>query len=299
MKKRIIMTGGSGIAGKWVVNHLVEKGYELLNVDRVPLQNPPPRTRTLITDLTDPGQVFNALSATTTGHVFDPSLKPRPVDCVIHFGAVPRGMIIPDCETFRNNLLSAYNVFDAAAKLGIKKVIFASSESIYGIVFPDEYATPVYFPLDEEYPCHPMDTYATAKLMSEVLAQSYHARFGMDIYGLRIGNVVDDNDYLDFPACFKNPEFKRRICWSYIDVRDLANAVELAVEKDGLGYITMNVAADDVASDIPTAELLRRYYPNVPLKHEFGEFEALLGNKKIKEVLGWKQQHYWRDHVKL
>lgn len=297
--KRIIMTGGSGIAGKWVLAHLVEKGYEVLNVDRVAMENPPFRTRTLITDLTDSGQVFNALSATTTGHIFDQSIAPKPIDCVIHFGAIPRGMIVPDCETFSNNLLSAFNVLDAAAKLGIKKVIIASSEAVYGIVFSEEYAKPAYFPLDEAYPCNPMDTYGTAKLMSEILAKSYHTRQGMDVYALRIGNVVDDDDYKEFPQHFKTPEFKRRICWSYIDVRDLANAVELAVEKDGLGFVTMNVAADDVASDIPTAELLKRYYPDVPLEHKMGEFESLLSNRKIKETLGWKPEHNWRDYVKL
>lgn len=298
MKKRIIMTGGSGIAGKWVLRHLVEEcGHEVLNVDRTPMIDPPGSTRTLITDLTDPGQVFNALSSTTAGNIFDEDISPKPVDCVIHFGAVPRGMIIPDCETFRNNMVSCWNVLDTAAKLGIPKIILASSESTYGQCFPDKPVDPVYLPLNEEYPCDPHDTYGTAKLMSETLAKSYHSRFGIDMYCLRIGNVVDDNDYAQFPKLLKMPEFKRRICWSYIDVRDLATAVAKCVEIDGLGYTVMNVAADDSASNIPTMELIKRFMPNVPLKEEFPGHKSLLSNKKIRETLHWEPTHNWRDFV--
>ena len=298
MGKRIIMTGGSGIAGKWVLRYLVEEcGHEVLNVDRVPMANPPGRTRTLITDLTDPGQVFSALSATTTGNIFDEDISPKPVDCVIHFGAVPRGMIIPDCETFRNNMVGCWNVLDTAAKLGIPKIILASSESVYGQCFPDRPVDPVYLPLNEEYPCDPHDTYATAKLMSETLAKSYHTRFGIDMYCLRIGNVTDDNDYKQFPDLLKRPEAKRRICWSYIDVRDLATAVAKCVEIDGLGYTIMNVAADDSSSIVPTMDLIKRFMPNVPLKEEFPGTKSLLSNKKIKETLNWEPKHNWRDYV--
>lgn len=296
MSKNIIVTGGSGLAGKWVVDDLLKHGHRVLNLDRVVLQGSP--ARTLITDLTDAGQVFNALCSTTVRHEFSPSIRPEPIDAIIHFAAIPRIMTHPDNEVFRINVMSTYNVLDAAAKYGIKKVIVASSETTYGIVFADEYRDPQYFPLDEDYPVDPMDSYAMSKVINEATAKAFHTRTGSDIYCLRIGNVIDPVDYAKFPEFFKDPGFRRRITWSYIDARDLATASRLAVDKDGLGFQVMNVAADDVSSDLPTAELLKRFYPNVPVKKKLGEFETLLSNEKLKRLLGFKQQFNWRDHVK-
>jgi nucleoside-diphosphate-sugar epimerase len=127
MSKNIIVTGGSGMAGKWVVKDLLDHGHRVMNLDRVPLLNS--AARTVITDLTDAGQVFNALHMTTVKHEFSPSIKPEPIDAIIHFAAIPRIMTHPDNEVFRINVMSTYNILDAAAKYGIKKVIIASSET--------------------------------------------------------------------------------------------------------------------------------------------------------------------------
>ncbi|MGH6806869.1 MAG: NAD-dependent epimerase/dehydratase family protein, partial [Ensifer adhaerens] len=154
MTKRIIFTGGSGKAGRHVVQYLVERGHQVLNLDTRPLDNP--NVRTLITDITDSGQVFNALSSYTGLHEFDPSLRPQPIDAVVHFAAIPRIMIAPDNELFRVNALGTYNVIEAAVKLGIRKVVIASSETTYGLVFANEPRSPAYFPLDEEYDVDPM-----------------------------------------------------------------------------------------------------------------------------------------------
>ncbi len=296
MGKNIIVTGGSGMAGKWVVKDLLEHGHRVLNLDRVPLADSP--ARTLITDLTDSGQVFNALCSTTVKHEFSESIKPEPIDAIIHFAAIPRIMTHPDNEVFRINVMSTYNVLDAASKYGIRKVIVASSETTYGIVFAHHYRMPVYLPLDEDYPVDPMDSYAMSKVINEATAKAFHARTGADIYCLRIGNVIDPVDYAKFPGYFKDPGFRRRITWSYIDARDLATAARLAADTDGLGFTVMNVAADDVSSDLPTAELLKRYYPDVPLKKPLGEFETLLSNARIKRLLNFKPQFDWRSQVK-
>ena len=131
MPKRIMFTGGTGKAGRHVVKYLVDSGYEVLNLDLKPLDNP--KVRTLITDITDSGQVFNALSSYMGLHEFDPVLKPQPIDAVVHFAAIPRIMIVPDNELFRINVMGTYNVIEAATKLGIKKIIIASSETTYGV----------------------------------------------------------------------------------------------------------------------------------------------------------------------
>jgi len=294
--KKIIFTGGTGKAGKHAVAHLVEHGYRVLNLDTKPLDNP--KVRTLITDITDSGQVFNALSSYTGLHEFDPSLRPEPIDAVVHFAAIPRIMITPDNEVFRINTMGTYNVIEAAVKLGIKKVIIASSETTYGLVFANEPRNPDYFPLDEEYPVDPMDSYALSKICNERTARAFALRSGIDIYAIRIGNVIEPHEYAQFPQFFADPGFRKRIAWSYIDARDLGEICRLAIEKNGLGYQVFNAASGDTSSDLPTAELLSRFYPGVPVHGELGEYETLLSNKKTREVLGFKQAHHWRDYVK-
>lgn len=293
--KRIMFTGGSGKAGRHVVQYLVDHGYRVLNIDTKPLNNP--AVRTLITDITDAGQVFNAFSSYTGLHEFDPDLRPEKIDAVVHFAAIPRIMITTDNEVYRINVMGTYNVIDAAVKLGIPKIIIASSETTYGIVFANEPREPEYFPLDEEYPVDPMDSYALSKIVNEKTAQAFARRGGTDIYALRIGNVIEPHEYELFPGWFAKPDFRKKIAWSYIDARDLGQIVRRGIETDGLGYQVFNAANDHTSSDLPTAELLRRYYPNVPVKGELGEFEGLLSNKKTREVLGFKEEHNWRNYV--
>jgi len=296
MTKRIMFTGGSGKAGRHAIQHLVEHGYQVLNLDMKPLDNP--KVRTLITDITDAGQVFNALSSTFAMHEFDPSLAPQPVDAVVHYAAIPRIMITPDNELFRINVMGTYNVIDAAVKLGIRKIVIASSETTYGIVFADEPREPDYLPLDEEYDVNPMDSYALSKVLNEKTARAFALRSGADIYALRIGNVIEPHEYELFPKWFADPGFRKKIFWSYIDARDLGEITRLAIETDGLGYQVFNAANDDTSSDLPTADLLERFYPNVPVKRELGEFETLLSNRKARGMLGFRQGHSWRKYVK-
>lgn len=293
--KRIIFTGGTGKAGRHVVKHLVEHGYQVMNLDLKPLDNP--AVRTLITDITDSGQVFNALSSTIELHEFAPSLRPPKIDAVVHFAAIPRIMIVPDNEVFRVNTIGTYNIIEAATKLGIPKVIIASSETTYGLVFANEPRDPKYLPLDEDYPVDPMDSYALSKICNERTAHAFAQRSGTDITAIRIGNVIEPHEYANFPEFFKTPEGRKRICWSYIDARDLGQIVRLAIEKDGLGFAVFNAANDDCSSDLPTAELLRRYYPGVRLTRALGEFETLLSNRHAREVLGFKEAHNWRSEL--
>ena len=296
MGKRIMFTGGSGKAGRHVVQYLVERGHQVLNIDSKPLDNP--EVRTLITDITDSGQVFNAFTSYMGLHEFDPSLKPQPVDAVVHFAAIPRIMITPDNELFRVNTMGTYNVIEAAVKLGIKKVIVASSETTYGIVFANEPKDPAYFPLDEEYDVDPMDFYALSKVVNEKTARAFALRSGFDIYALRIGNVIEPHEYEGYiPKWIKDPAFRKRIAWSYIDARDLGQIVDLCIAKDGLGYQVFNAANDDPSSALTTQELLDRFYPEVPVKRKLGKYESLYSNRKIRKLLGFKEQHNWRKYA--
>ncbi len=292
---RVMFTGGSGKAGRHVVQYLVDQGCQVLNIDRTPLDHP--KVRTLITDITDSGQVFNALSSYMGLREFDPSLRPVKPDAVVHFAAIPRIMITPDNEVFRINTMGTYNVIEAAVTLGIRKIIIASSETTYGLVFSHEPRDPAYLPLDEDYPVDPPDSYALSKICNEATAKSFATRSGFDIYAIRIGNVIEPHEYANFPGFFANPEGRKRILWSYIDARDLGQLIMRAIQTDGLGYQVFNAAQDDCSSDLPTAELLRRYYPNVRLTRPLGEYETLLANRKAREMLGFRPAHSWRQEI--
>lgn len=295
MTKRIMFTGGSGKAGRHVVQYLVDQGHQVLNIDSKPLANP--KVRTLITDITDSGQVFNALSSYMGLHEFDPSLRPQPVDAVVHFAAIPRIMITPDNEVFRVNALGTYNVVEAAVKLGIRKIVIASSETTYGLVFANEPRNPKYLPLDEDYDTDPMDSYALSKIVNEQTARAFALRSGFDIYALRIGNVIEPHEYESYiPKWIADPAFRKRITWSYIDARDLGQITDLAIRTDGLGFQVFNAANDDTSSDLPTAELVERFYPGVPIKRELGQYETLFSNRKVRQMLGFRENHNWRKY---
>jgi UDP-glucose 4-epimerase len=295
MTKRIVFTGGTGKAGRHAVRHLVAKGYSILNVDLKPLDLP--GVNTLIADMTDSGQVFNALTTHFGFEGFDAGKPPSAPDAVVHFAAIPRVLIEPDNKTFCTNVTSTYNVIEAAMKLGVRKVIIASSETTYGVCFAEGDKDFHSFPLEENYAIDPMDSYGLSKLVNEQTARAFAARYGADIYALRIGNVIEPHEYDRFPAFVADPPSRKRNAWSYIDARDLGEIVHLCLQKDGLGYQVFNATNDTITADLPTAAFLARYSPGVPITRPLGEFEAPLSNRKAREVLGFKEQHNWRKYV--
>ena len=295
-KMRILFTGGSGKAGKHVIPYLLDQGHRVLNVDLVPLLHP--GVDNLIADITDSGQMFNAMSSYAGFDELEPGKGVPKFDAVVHFAAVPRILINPDNETFRVNTMGTYNVIEAAVKLGIKKIIIASSETTYGICFSDGQTDPGTLPLEEDYDVDPMDSYGLSKVVNEKTARSFQRRSGYDIYALRIGNVIEPHEYAElFPGYFKNPEVRRRNAFCYIDARDLGQIVDLCLKKDGLGYQIFNAGNDHNGAIIPSKELAKQFFPGVPVTRELGEHEALFSNRKIREILGFKEQHNWRKYL--
>lgn len=292
---RVLFTGGSGKAGKHVVAYLAAQGHRVLNVDKVPLRHP--GVADLVADITDSGQMFNAMTAYASGDELEDGHGHRPFDAVVHFAAIPALMLAPDNETYRVNVMGTYNVLEAALKSGIRKVIIASSETTYGVCFSDGQTDPAYLPLDESYPINPMDSYGMSKKVNEVTAEAFQRRTGADVYSLRIGNVMEPQDYARFPDFAKDPGSRRRITFSYIDARDLGQIVDLALTKDGLGYQVFNAVNDTNSVPQANADLLAQFFPNVPLTRAVAPNESLLSNQKIREVLGFKEQHNWRAYV--
>ncbi|MFT6204154.1 MAG: nucleoside-diphosphate-sugar epimerase [Spirosomataceae bacterium] len=297
-QKRILFTGGSGKAGKHVIPYLLDQGHKVLNVDLKPLDYP--GVNNLIADITDSGQMFNAMSSYANLGEQEAGNGVPKFDAVVHFAAVPRILINPDNETFRVNTVGTYNVIEAAVKLGIKKIIIASSETTYGICFSDGQTDPNSLPLEEDYDVDPMDSYGLSKVVNEKTARSFQRRSGFDIYALRIGNVIEPHEYAElFPHYFAKPEVRRRNAFCYIDARDLGQIVDLCLQKDDLGYQVFNAGNDDNGAIIPSKELAEQFFPGVPITRELEEHEALFSNRKIREILGFKEQHNWRKYVQV
>ena len=296
-RKRILFTGGSGKAGRHVVPWLLDQGYRVVNVDLTPLDHP--GVDNLIADITDSGQMFNVLTSYANFDELEPGTGVPRFDAVVHFAAVPRILLKPDNETFRVNTIGTYNVIEAATKLGIDKIVIASSETTYGVCFADGQVNPDFLPLEENhYDTNPTDSYALSKVVNEQTARSFAKRTGADIYALRIGNVIEPHEYAEnFPGYFADPAVRRRNAFCYIDARDLGQIVHLCIQKDGLGFEVFNAGNDDNSANIPAARLAERFFPGTPVRHALGRFEALYSNRKIREVLGFKEQHNWRMYV--
>eukprot|EP01037_Dinobryon_pediforme_P004247 gene4247-4297_t len=295
MSKRILFTGGTGKAGRHVLPWLLEQGHQLLNFDLKPFDHP--GIHSLVGDVTDSGQVMNAMTSHFGMAALRRGEKLAPVDAVVHFAAIPRILITPDNETFRINVMGTYNVIEAAMKLGIRKVIIASSETTYGVCFAEGEKPYHAFPLEEDYDVDPMDSYGLSKVCNEKTARAFAARYNADIYALRIGNVIEPHEYHRFEGFVANPMSRRTNAWSYIDARDLAQIVHLCLQKDGLGYQVFNAVNDTITADLPTAEFLRKYCPGVPHTRELVGYEAPLSNRKAREVLGFSEQHPWRKEM--
>ena len=292
---RILFTGGSGKAGRHVCCYLRDQGHRVVNIDLTPLDEP--GIDNITADITDSGSMFNVMTSYANFDELEPGTGVPTFDAVVHFAAIPRILIAPDHETFRVNTQGTYNVIEAAVKLEIKKIVFASSETTYGVCFADGTVDPKSLPVEEDYDVDPMDSYGLSKVVNEVTGRTFQRRSGFDIYGLRIGNVIEPHEYDLFPGFFANPEVRRRNIFCYIDARDLGQIVDLCLKTDGLGFQIFNAGNDTNSVNLPTAEILSRFFRNVPVTRALGNHEALFSNKKIREVLGFKENHNWRSYV--
>lgn len=296
---RIVVTGGSGKAGQSIISELLDAGHTILNLDLAPMTHP--SVHTLKTDLADSGQVFNALSGQwALTEPFPEGLPPRP-DAVIHMAGYARNMLVPDNETFRANTQGTYNICEAACKLGIRKIIIASSITVYGVAFAQGDKNYPSFPIEEDQDVCPTDTYAIAKLCNERVARGFAARFGADIYILRIGHVIGPEEYNQeiFYSYVHEPALWKVHGWAYIDSRDLGGMCEAGLKTDGLGFQVFNATNDSITNLTPTEEFLRGKYPDTPITRELGQFEAPLTNAKIKRLLGFQEKHGWRKYFNL
>ena len=279
---KIAVTGGSGKLGRSVVRRLREDGHTVVNLDRVG-----ERGSVVLVDLTNFGQVADAIAGIDEHHAG--------LDAVVHLAAIPAPGILPDVATFHHNILATYNVFQAARRAGISRIVYASSETVLGLPFDTD---PPYIPVDEEYPARPESTYSLVKHLEEQMAAQL-TRWDptLSITALRFSNVMDPEDYAVFPSYHADARLRRWNLWGYIDARDGAQAVVRALESAGPGFETFIIAAADTVMTRPSVELAAEVFPGVDVVREVGEHETLLSIDKARRLLGYDPQHSWRDHV--
>jgi nucleoside-diphosphate-sugar epimerase len=291
---QIVVTGGSGKAGRAVVHDLVEQGYDVVNVDVVPASLP--EAPFLRADVTDFGETIEAL---------------RGADAVVHLAAIPAPRIRTVERTFEINMLSTYNVFSAAALLGLERVVWASSETVLGLPFgrrharnlldpaaaPGHHPEPDYVPIDEEHPLRPHSSYSLSKVHAEEMARQFARWSLIPFVGLRFSAIREPAEYLSFPDAWSDPHLGEWNVWGYVDARDVAQACRLGLSADLTGAEVLIIAARDTVMDRPNSEILAECFPSVELRPGTGDFDTLLSIDKARRVLGYIPRYSWRDIV--
>jgi nucleoside-diphosphate-sugar epimerase len=290
----VCVTGASGQAGRAVVRELLEHGYEVAATDLVATRDDL-EAGTLRADLTDYGQAREVLEG---------------ADTVVHLANIPAPGLCTAAVTFNANVAMNFNVFHAAAKLGLQRVVWASSETTLGVPFgvgsnevqfmEAEGLPPRYAPVDEDhYPLATM-TYALSKVASETIAGQIAKWSGIPFIALRFSNIIVPDDYVEFPPVWSDPHARKWNVWGYVDVRDVAAACRLALEAPAdavAGSPSFIIAAADTVMNSSSSALLAEVFPRVPLIREVGEFGSLLASERARQAIGYEPQHSWRDHL--
>jgi nucleoside-diphosphate-sugar epimerase len=274
---KVVVTGSSGKAGRAVVATLLAHDYDVRAVDVVAPAEP--AAPFLLADLTEFGQTLECLAG---------------MDAVVHLAAIPASGIRTEETTFRTNMLSTYNVFEAARVLGLRRVVWASSETIFGLPFERE--QPAYAPIDEEHPAYPESSYALSKLLAEELGRQLNRWTGTPHIALRFSNIMEPEEYERFPSFWDDARLPRWNLWGYVDARDVGDSCRLALEAD-LGAEHFIVAAGDTVMNRASRELMAEVFPSVPYEPTAGEYDTLLSIQRARSLLGYEPQHSWRDHI--
>jgi nucleoside-diphosphate-sugar epimerase len=284
---RVVVTGGSGKLGGACVADLVSHGYDVVIFDRVRAASLPPESIFVPVDLTDYGQVLDAMLGIEERYLH--------VDALVHLAAIPAPGIAPNHATFANNMNATWNIITAARRAGVKDIVWASSETVLGLPFD---TPPPYVPVDENYPPRPESTYSLVKTLEETMAAQL-CRWDPELkmFGLRFSNVMRPEDYAGFADFQQDASLRKWNLWGYIDARDGAQAIRLALESDRTGCEIFVIANADTVMERSNTELLAECYPDIEVRREIGSNDTLLSIEKARRLLGYEPQHSWRDEV--
>ncbi|KIC59129.1 NAD-dependent epimerase/dehydratase family protein [Microbacterium hominis] len=280
---RIAVTGATGKLGTVVVRELRAAGHDVVGMDVVGTRG----AGFVQVDFTDYGQTVDALQAVNDQH--------DGLDAVVHLAAIPAPGIRSDVATFHNNIAVTFNVMWAAIRLGITRIVTASSETVQGLPFD---VPPPYLPVDEEYAARPETVYSLVKHLEETMEKElvrWHPE--VSITALRFSNVMVPADYAEFPSFDADATLRKWNLWSYIDARDGAAVIARALEVAPAGFDHFLIANTDTVMSRPNAELVAEVFPDVEIRGDLGVNDSLFSTAKAQRLLGWIPQHSWRDEV--
>ncbi len=277
---RVVVTGGTGRAGRHVVLALVQAGHEVINFDVARAEDLPGQFCRV--DLTDAGKTYDAL------------FQFRP-EGVCHLAANPAPSGQARVDVFDNNVRSAFNLMQAAGDCGVRRVIYASSEMATGLL--TDGVTPAQIPFDEAERRPSPNAYALSKFISEVIADSLSLAFPQTAFvGVRINNVIPPERYDMLQGRRDNPETGKGNFWSYIDARDVGTAYLAALEGESAGHEVFLIAAADTSADRPLRELMAAYYAGYDrFAPDHDDFASAFNCAKMERFFGWKPSYSWRD----
>jgi len=273
----VLVTGASGRIGRYVVQKLAKAGHDVVAVDIVP-PSQKDAWRFLLVDLTDAGQVYQALSWAKA-------------EAVVHLGAWANAGRVPNTRTYGENVQSTFNVFQASADLGVQRVIFASSAQVYGLsAYP-----PLYLPLDEEHPLRPTNCYALSKMAGEQAAE-YFGQFGLTILSFRFMGVRAPEELAaEVERISRNPQGDARLLWTRTDARDAALACRLALEAPQVPAGPYNITGGLVLQEDATALARRCFGEQLELREELTGSLSPLSCAKAQQAFGYRPRFLWRE----
>ena len=285
---KVLVTGGSGLAGSYIVAELLEHGYKVVVAD---IATPTGARRGatglgeaafIRTDSTDFGQVVAAMKG---------------VGAVIHMAAIPNPLGAPEHEVFRVNMASDWNVLEAAEIHGIRKVVKASSINAVGAVFSKRRVAPLYFPIDEEHPTRAEDSYSQSKWLGEEMADGFCRRREMQIASMRFHALLNDSRQAEIRESGDTTTVDGRTAkefWGWTDIAEAATACRLALEMDWTGHEAFFINSTDTVLTVPTKDAISTAYPGVEIRSSLPGFASAISVEKAKDVLEWKPCKTWR-----
>ncbi|KAA9405543.1 NAD(P)-dependent oxidoreductase [Haloarcula sp. CBA1131] len=285
MTDTVVVTGGRGRSGRWICDHLAGE-YHVVCVD---LDHPgwEVPTREHID--------FKAVDVTEGVEVRDLFSEVEP-DAVVHWAALPAPERHAGTRVFDTNVSATYNVVDAAGRAGAD-VVWASSESAYGLAFAEETPLPAYLPIDEAHPTAPEDPYGTSKVAGEEVAKMVVRRDGVNVASIRPSWIQYPGEYNCRDVATGDLADGAGNCWSYVDVRDVATAVAAALDANLGGHEAFNVAAAENYVGRPTADLVEEQWGELPAECELDDDQSALSTAKAQGLLDWEPEYDWREAV--
>ncbi|NQW17408.1 MAG: NAD(P)-dependent oxidoreductase [Chloroflexi bacterium] len=277
---KVLVTGGSGRAGRYIIPELRSHGHEVVSTDRVP------------DDSSDVS--FMRIDTTDLGAVISVS---RDMDAIVHMSAIPNPGRDPEAEVFRVNMLSNWNVLEAAEIHGINKVVMASSVNAVGAIYSHSLVPPHYFPIDEEHPTRAEDAYSQSKWLGEEMAEAFCRRRPMQIASMRFHGLMDvaGQQKLKTSGGKTATPFEAMHFWGWVDIRDAARSCRLALEVDWTGHEAFFINGDETSLSTPTMEAIEQGYPGVKIRKPLEGTVTALDITKAENILGWKPEYHWRD----